>query len=770
LDKRTFFETYGKGLSASQKKAVEAVEGPVLLLAVPGSGKTTVLLTRLGYMTLCCAVSPAQILTMTYTVAATREMKQRFSAMFGEELGEKVEFRTINGVASKIIAYYSAHYGKGQVFSLQEKEGELNRIIRDLGKEITGEFWEEAAVKEVRTAITLGKNSMFQPEQWQELEEQVPHIRKLYEGYTRIMKERRWMDYDDQLSYAYTILKNYPPVLAAFQKQYRYICVDESQDTSKIQHAIIALLAGETGNLFMVGDEDQSIYGFRAAYPQALLDFKKDHPGAKVLLMEENYRSVQEIVDLAGKFVKKNRYRYEKDLRAVRGAGKPLQVIETRDRAAQYRYLFWEAKHLPGETAVLYRNNDSALPLIDDLERAGIPYRCRKFDQVFFTHPVVHDILDFLRLAYDGQNTESFLRIYYKMDLPISKEAALFAAAQSEKTGKPLWQELQRFGGLHHSVRERLSQRGEMFSLLPEDRGDQAVYRIWNAMGYGKYGEEKKLDLGKLEILALLGRREDSPKGLLRRLEELRRLLSQEKQEEGIILTTIHSSKGLEYDRVFLIDVFDGIFPARQLSDLMSPQEQKEYEEERRLFYVAMTRAKEELYLFSCERKPSVFVQEAMDLVPRKVREKGDFFSFLEEGACGKLYFHETLGKGRITAQLGETFLVSFENGEDKRFSFAEMAGQRDKTLRFTCSVEEERQQKIQMPESFSKQDTAFEDAGHFEPGDLVRHQLFGKGRVESIQGDVLSVLFHSSPQPKRFSLQLTLKNRYLEKLGGSHG
>ena len=205
-----------------------------------------------------------------------------------------------------------------------------------------------------------------------------------------------------------------------------------------MQHAIIELLAKKTGNLFMVGDEDQSIYGFRAAYPEALLRFSSVWPGAKTLLLEDNYRSTPEILRLAGAFIEGNRDRYPKTIRATRAKGCRVRLAHAASRQAQYRYLLALAGERRAPFAVLYRNNDSALPLIDALERAGLPYRCRSFDDTFFTHRIVCDVQDILRFAAAPDDAERFLRIYYKFGALISKEAAQAACVQSARTHAPI--------------------------------------------------------------------------------------------------------------------------------------------------------------------------------------------------------------------------------------------------------------------------------------------------------------------------------------------
>ena len=329
MEKTAFETAHMAALNPQQRAAVAAVDGPVLLLAVPGSGKTTVLITRLGYMTEVCGIAPESILTMTYTVAATQEMRARFAARFGDAEAARMEFRTINGVAARIIALYSRMYGRTPPDLLQS-ESDTTPLLLQLWQSINHEYAAESTLKELRTAITYIKNMCLTDAELDELETDLENLPELYRAYQQALKARHKMDYDDQLCFALQILNGAPAVAAAFRKRYRYFCVDESQDTSRVQHEIIRVLAQQSGNLFMVGDEDQSIYGFRAAYPQALMDFEKTYPGARVLLMEENYRSREPILAAANRFVARNRYRRPKTIAPTQGAGEPIRVVEVR--------------------------------------------------------------------------------------------------------------------------------------------------------------------------------------------------------------------------------------------------------------------------------------------------------------------------------------------------------------------------------------------------------------------------------------------------------
>lgn len=624
LQKETFIKQYAAGLNPQQLAAVQAVHGPVLLLAVPGSGKTTVLVTRLGYMVLCCDVPPAQILTMTYTVAATHEMRGRFAARFGAELAGQMTFRTINGLSAVILQYYSRVYGRRQP-ELLTNEGDITRMLTDIWQQVNREFPTESTLKELRTAITYIKNMALTDEEIEGLETDLASLPELYRRYQAALKRAGQMDYDDQMVFALQILRAAPPVLAYFQQRYKYFCVDESQDTSKIQHEIIRLLAGRSLNLFMVGDEDQSIYGFRAAYPQALMDFEQVYPGAQVLLMEENYRSSEEIVAAANAFVARSRYRRPKTLRATQGAQCPIEIRHITRREEQIDWLFEEARRGGGETAVLFRNNESALPLVDLCERRGVPYRFKKADLTFFTHKIVLDAVDFLRFAYEPANGERFLRLYYKFGLALSRQRALAACGASARTGRPILEELIRDPETKTRMRESLGDIYAAFKRIPQLNAADALDAVRHGCGYGAYLNQKGMDTGKLAILEMLAEQEPNALRLLDRLEELRMLIAAKadvNSDVPFVLSTIHSSKGLEYDRVVLLDAFDGVLPAKPEICCRTPEDTRQYEEDRRLFYVAMTRARHKLVLFDCKTMPSVFVQEVIFNLPESRAER----------------------------------------------------------------------------------------------------------------------------------------------------
>ena len=610
-----FKNRYHITFTQQQFCAVQSVEEPTLLLAVPGSGKTTVLVARLGYMIFCCGIAPENILTVTYTVAATKDMSRRFAEVFGEELSQRLEFRTINGICAKIIQYYGKRVGK-KAFDLVTDEGFKAKMFSQIYQQVKREYPTESDLQTIGTMITYIKNMQLSKEEILQLEDEndLPVFR-IYEAYCREMRNQSLMDYDDQMVYAYTMLRTNPEVRGHFQDMYRYICVDEAQDTSKIQHAIIALLAQRDKNLFMVGDEDQSIYGFRAAYPEALLDFEKVYPGAKVLLMEDNFRSNAKIVRAADGFIQKNELRHEKHMKPTRPAASDIRTISMKSRKSQYSYLAKVAEQCETETAVLYRDNESILPVVDLLERKGIPYRIRSADLSFFSHKIVVDIQNIIRFAANPKDTDLFLQIYYKIGTFLNKQAALEACRISEERNIEVLEAALRFCSIPAGTQRSCKSMQTHLEGLLSENADRAMYRIINFMGYAAYLERMHYDDRKLDILRAIAANETSASSFVERLQELSVIIREKEPDWDckFILSTIHSSKGLEYDTVYLMDAMDGIFPETVIQNRRQAEQEEiaQYEEERRLYYVGVTRAKNKLNIFTFSGK-NTFTDELL--------------------------------------------------------------------------------------------------------------------------------------------------------------
>ena len=606
-----FKERYHICLNKQQERALQAVQGSNLLLAVPGSGKTTVLVARLGYMTLLKRIPPENILAITYNKDATEEMRTRFSEQFGWKLGNRIAFCTINGLANSI---YIQHYQRIEQSCRKIIEAwDLRKIIQDVWDSVHKSRAAEIEIQELSQAISYIKNMMLGEQEIIEMEEDIPGLLSMYHMYESILNKNRWMDFDDQMVFALRIMKENIDITWELRNCYQYICVDEAQDTSKIQHEIIRRLA-KGNNLFMVGDEDQCIYGFRGAYPRALLNFRYDYQNPYILRMERNYRSTTQIVQMAQMFISRNKGRYQKNMTSEKGQGEEVSLIPVGSREEQYLYLLKVAQEATEETAFLYRDNESAVILVDLLLRNRIPFKLRKPKMNFFNHSVVQDIVAYLSIAVDEYNIEAVGRIRNRGILYLAEKQFDYAKANCRKQHITVYDAVD--GQMQYVKREyrnRAARFRDIMSQVSNASTWDAIDLIMNA-GYERYLEEKSLDREKVEILKILAKQEPTIKGFLQCVKELESRMQQDfKAETGnhVTLSTIHSSKGQEYDSVYMVDVYNGRFPHCKPDVYSKSKDSASGEqEERRLFYVGMTRARYKLHFFDITGRYSDFLSE----------------------------------------------------------------------------------------------------------------------------------------------------------------
>lgn len=674
------FEEYKKKyqydtLDSQQCAAVEATDGPVLLLAVPGSGKTTTLIARLGYLVYGKGVNAANILTCTYTVAATNEMRERFRTKFGDEYADQMEFRTINGICARIISLYEKQ--GHTAFELVADDSRRYAIMREVWMADGHAFPAESDLRMMSTAITYVKNQMLTDDEADSVSfntsEGNVSIGPIYRSYKQAMRRNQWMDYDDQMVYALTILKKCPAILQQLQTRYQYFCVDEAQDTSKIQHEVIATLASKSRNIMMVGDEDQSIYGFRAACPQALMDFERNWPGAKVLLMEQNYRSTPQIVEAADIFIKQNKTRRDKNMRAHQSAGGEIVIQPCASRLKQYAQLANMAEEANAEqkqTAILYRNNDTALPIIDELNRRGIEYRAKGVDGLFFTSKIVSDVKDFFQLAKHPDDKTTFLRLYYKMGLYMKRTTAnLNVGGNGQNVFDAYAQITDEKLVPRHMKKTLQARKAQIKAVVAKNSPAYAIRMFAGEMGYENYLYDNGIDSFRLDILRMLAEKEKTMDSFLTRLDTLQRIVKEggKSKTAYCTLSTIHSSKGLEYRRVVLADIVDGVLPA-DVSSKGKAERLNAEEEERRLFYVGITRAKEELVVMAVNGEESAYVRELNRKVARTVtkqtvakRNALELKSIdMSPYQPGERIIHKTFGEGVITQKQDDIATIDF--------------------------------------------------------------------------------------------------------------
>lgn len=615
----TFLEERKIKLNKQQKEAVENINGKVLLLAVPGSGKTTVIVTRIGYMVHTKNIPPQNILTLTYSVSAAKDMKERYEKFFGEE--KLLNFRTIHSFCVMVLKEFEQETGR-KIFSLIRN---VNEVLASLYLQIKREIVNDAILKEITTQITYCKNSMLTDEEIKKVKNDNINLYEIYKAYENYKIQNKLMDFDDQLKYVYEILKTYPKLLERLKKRYTYINIDEAQDTSKIQHEIIKLLVDK--NLFMVGDEDQSIYRFRAAYPQALLDFKKTYKGAKVLLMETNYRSTPQILNIANKFIKQNKNRKDKNIIPYRKDGEKTKQIICQNIEEQYNYILNEAKKAKEQIAILYRNNDSAIPIVNLFNKNNIEFTIRESDATFFSHYIVKDITYFIKFYLEPKNIENFKKIYYKIGCGISK--TIMNKLQIETAKRPNQNIIDNLIYLKEVVYwQKKKIRTIKREMLNWSRKTpyEIIQSIIKDLEYEKYLKKKKIDkssiLQKINVILSLAKQEPNINVFLKTLEELEMQIKEgSNYNSNVILSTIHGSKGLEYDKVIIIDVNKGILPSVEKTKNEKSEEYEQYEEEIRLFYVAMTRAKNKLEILTYQNaygediKSSQFIEDVFGSV-----------------------------------------------------------------------------------------------------------------------------------------------------------
>jgi DNA helicase-2/ATP-dependent DNA helicase PcrA len=703
----TFKQSYQIKLNPQQEQAVVRTRGQSLLLAVPGSGKTTVIICRTAYLLRVEQIDPGAILTLTFSRMGARDLKARYTKMFGATEGETLHFSTIHSFALGVIRHYERSYRRRAHTVLANTTPVIRELYRHLFQEHPGEI----ELSEICQRIGFCKNMMLTADEIKLLPPLEVDFLQIYEAYENHKLTEQLMDFDDILKYAWGLLKKYPEMLAFFQNQYPYIHLDEAQDTSKIQFKIIELLTGETGNLFMVGDEDQSIYGFRGAFPQSLLAFKETWPQGEVLLMETNYRSTREIVDKANAFIKLNHERYQKEMVVPDNdtfAGVPIVREWVKSSEAQYQLIIAAIRREGKEIAVLYRNNESAIPLVDLLDEAGIAYQIKEHSPQFFGHFLIKDIRLFHQFADNPGDLDLFTQVYYKMDAAISRDTINQLGPQL-KTGENVFDALIRISGERAWQIKRLKDLKAGFKKLKVAPPQKGIMMILDDLGYQSYlnfrissGQSEENIEQKLAVLKILGGRVANFPDFFEKLERLAQKLQEPQTRKAkiprVTLSTLHSSKGLEFEKVFIIDATEGQIP--NVSNV--PEDAKAYAEEVRLFYVGATRAKQEL-IFLCikhrdkEIKPSPFISYLIDGLPSKKapaekpglrhresfgRQQGkwqDYHARAVSGAIvdlqayqqGRVVIHQRFGAGTILTRTGDIACIYFETAGEKKMNLA---------------------------------------------------------------------------------------------------
>ncbi len=622
MDYHAFCQKFNiRGLNEQQEAAVRRVNGATLLLAVPGSGKTTVIVARTGYLMYVAGVQPENILTITYTRAAAKEMKERFAKKFATE--RMPAFSTINSFCLSVINTCV----KEKYIHVPKLVPNNESIIRAIAAKMLPEYPSDSQVRSLAQKVCKVKNKLMTFQEIEAIEENSLDFSAFYQAYKLYMSEHDLMDFDDQLLMANDLLDEYPDILQRAHEKFRYVSVDEAQDTSYVQHLIVQKLVGRNGNIFMVGDEDQSIYGFRGAYPAALLDFQSNYNEPCILRMETNYRSDRNIVLAANQFIKRNTRRLDKNMCAQSQKDGAI-VVTCIDRMEQQAELLLERirNQKPDESlAILYRNNDSAIPLINLLQMNGIQVQTRDATGTFMTNYVIRDLLDFMLLALNPADTTAFGHLYYKMGLYMKGVTAKrIIEAVEEGECRNVFSAAMKFaGGKGYAWKIECLPRD--FSDLAKKKPAEAIDYILFMLDYWSNWLTKKIDAGaseqfislRISILKMVAEKYSTIPDFLAALKNITEYKGCE--DSNVTVTTIHSSKGLEFDKVILIDMVSGIIPGDS-----DDRDAEDDEEDARAFYVGATRARHELEIITC-RKMYQEKLEVSEFVPRLLAAgKGD--------------------------------------------------------------------------------------------------------------------------------------------------
>ena len=701
-------------LNPDQRAAVEQTEGPVLILAGAGSGKTRVLTQRIAHIIETGRARPWQVLAVTFTNKAAGELKERLAQTIGAG-GRDVMVGTFHSICARLLRREWRESGRDN-FTIYDDDDQgtvIKRVIQELSLPS-----QQISVGAVRAAMSRAKNELIGPERYEPTTHFEEWVRRIYDGYQRKLRENNALDFDDLIMQTAVFLQRNPERAKALGDRYRYISVDEYQDTNRAQYALVKLLAAEHHNLCVVGDDDQSIYGWRGADIKNILDFEKDYPDAKVIKLEQNYRSTQRILDAAHAVVSLNHGRKPKKLWTENEQGVPLHRYVAMDEVQEALWVTHEVRRLRGrgeaqlrECAVLYRTNAQSRALEDAFVREGIPYQLIGGVR-FYERREIKDVLSYLRTIANPLDDVSLLRI---INVPArrlgpSVLAALrqFAAAQH----LPLYQALERVDEIPNlamagqkALRDFATLLGGWLALVSSVNVLDLLDVVLSGSGYAAAvrdgtdeGDERWANVQELRSLALEYAAMPPREGLLALLENVALVadtdaLPESIDESGVpdrvMLITLHAAKGLEFPIVFITGLEEGLFPhSRSLDD------PKQMEEERRLAYVGITRAKKHLYLLSA-RKRTVFGNVQSSLPSRFVKEIPE--ALIDEQRTGAgARAAATVRGGGLRAVTGTSLVESW--GATQGAAPPPPVLQR------------------------------------FEPGERVRHSVFGNGSVISAE------------------------------------
>lgn len=657
------------GLNSNQKNAVMHIDGPCMVLAGPGSGKTRVITYRIVNMVLNNNINPKNILAISFTKASSTEMKNRALSLSHDVRLNKVSYGTFHSVFFRILRFFEK-YELDCILDEKNKKFAIRGILKNLNIENAED---DDTILNVINEISYVKNELmdkldFNPEILSK--DEFIKAYNMYEDYKESIKK---IDFDDMLIKTYHLLRNNKRVLERVRNAYRYILVDEFQDINKVQFEVIKLIASPNNNIFVVGDEDQSIYGFRGSRPDFLLEFERYFENSKKYVLDINYRSKQGITDTANKLIQFNENRYEKVIKCDREENGSVNYIKTEDSEEEAKFIARDIIKKCEDNcvnyddfAVIYRTNIQSRALVDVFMDMHIPFVVRDSIVTIYDHWVAKDLLAYLRLGIDTTLSEDWIRIINKPFRYISKDSIKLASEDRDFIGA-----LINKGGLHPKQVKTLNDLEIDLSYLKTLSPKNAISYIRTSLDYDRYvldycSNRKIKPNGLIEILNELESSSSNFKTINEYLDHIEKVKSEivenrnNKNSEGVIFTTMHSAKGLEFPYVYIIGVNEGTIPHEKSYDIEDEEKRKSaIEEERRLFYVGITRAQDELHISSPKTKygKKVFVSRFIDNIKSPTKED------INAIKIGDKILHSKFGEGNVIGKDGKMIEVKFKVG-----------------------------------------------------------------------------------------------------------
>lgn len=608
-----------------QIDAINHFKGPALVLAVPGSGKTTVILNRIINLIENHDVLPKNILSITFSKSQGLDMERRFLKSFPNLKGQ-ITFKTIHAFCYEIVKNYMKI--KNIKKTLIEGDEKINKST--LLKRYFFSMYEQKilddVIKDFFSLYDFTKNKMIDFEDYVRKNKFISNrllLLKLYKAYENLKLEYNFIDFNDLLYLANKYISEDKNLLSSIKKRYKFFSVDEAQDTSMLQFEIIKKIVYPENNLFVVADDDQSIYSFRGAEPKNLLEFKKFYKDSKIFIMNHNFRSTKNIIEISNKLISKNKNRYQKNPICTCSENSKIMLFRVKNAHIQMRKLLELIKQLKKDESVgiLYRNNISSIYVANYFLENDVDFFVKENGFDFYLNKILLDINNILQFSQDQTNLEVFKRIYFKLNAYIKKD--FISKLKYKSYDENILDALLDLDDLNSFYLKKFNALRNNFKMLKKLSMKYKIDFIVNELGYGEYLENydeiQKLNSNlMIDILKYISSNLNSYDDFLQRLKDIKeKLKDANKSSSNISISTIHSAKGLEYDHVFLLDLVDGEFPQKNILNAM---DSSLLEEERRLFYVAMTRAKKSLTLFTIKTRnekevdTSIFYQELKKL------------------------------------------------------------------------------------------------------------------------------------------------------------